>query len=45
MSRTSDPILDHATLSARYFYPWSNRFDDPFYVQGDGFRLGETMTL
>jgi len=45
MSRTSDPILDHATLSARYFYPWPNRFDDPFYVQGDGFRLGETMTL
>ncbi len=40
MSRTSDPILDHATLSARYFYPWPNRFDDPFYVQGDGFRLG-----
>lgn len=40
MSRTSDPILDHPTLSARYFYPWPNRFDDPFYVQGDGFRLG-----
>lgn len=36
----TDPILDHPTLSARYFYPWSNRFDDPFYVQGDGFRLG-----
>ena len=36
----TDPILDHPTLSARYFYPWSNRFDDPFYVQGDGFSLG-----
>lgn len=35
-----DPILDHPTLTARYFYPWPNRFDDPFYVQGDGFRLG-----
>lgn len=40
MSRTSDPILDHPTLSARYFYPWPSRFDDPFFVQGDGFRLG-----
>lgn len=36
----TDPILDHPTLTARYFYPWPNRFDDPFYVQGDGFRLG-----
>lgn len=35
-----DPILDHPTLTARYFYPWPNRFDDPFFVQGDGFRLG-----
>lgn len=36
----TDPILDHPTLTARYFYPWPNRFDDPFFVQGDGFRLG-----
>ena len=33
-------ILDHPTLSARYFYPWPNHFDDPFFVQGEGFRLG-----
>lgn len=32
--------LDHPELSARYFYPWPNRFDDPFYVHGNGFRLG-----
>ena len=36
----TDLILDHPTLTARYFYPWPNRFEDPFYVQGDGFRLG-----
>ena len=36
----TDPILDHPTLAARYFYPWPNRFDEPFFVQGDGFRLG-----
>lgn len=36
----SDQFLDHPLLSARYFYPWPNRFDDPFYVHGDGFRLG-----
>ena len=36
----TDPILDHPTLSARYFYPLPNRFEDPFFVQGDGFRLG-----
>ncbi len=36
----TDPILDHPTLTARYFYPWPNQFDDPFFVQGDGFRLG-----
>ncbi len=33
-------LLDHPLLSARYFYPWPNRFDDPFFVPGDGFRLG-----
>jgi len=36
----NDPFLDHPTLSSRYFYPWSNSFDDPFFVEGDGFRLG-----
>lgn len=40
MPMITDPILDHPTLTARYFYPWPNRFDNPFYVQGDGFRLG-----
>lgn len=35
-----DPILDHPALSARYFYPWPNHFDEPFFIQGDGFRLG-----
>lgn len=35
-----NPYLDHPELSARYFYPWPNRFDNPFFVQGDGFRLG-----
>ncbi|NTV49203.1 MAG: alpha/beta hydrolase [Geobacteraceae bacterium] len=34
------PILDHTALSSRYFYPWPNHFDNPFFVQGDGFRLG-----
>ena len=32
--------LDHPLLSGRYFYPWPNRFDEPFFVEGDGFRLG-----
>ena len=35
-----DPILDHPLLTARYFYPSSNHFDAPFFVAGDGFRLG-----
>lgn len=35
-----DPYLDHPELSARYFYPWPNRFPEPFFVAGDGFRLG-----
>lgn len=35
-----DPILDHPVLSAKYFYPWPNRFDDPFYVDGTDYRLG-----
>jgi pimeloyl-ACP methyl ester carboxylesterase len=33
-------LLDHPLLSSRYFYPWPNRFADPFFVEGDGFRLG-----
>ncbi|HEY4743514.1 MAG TPA: alpha/beta hydrolase, partial [Desulfuromonadaceae bacterium] len=36
----SDPFLDHPALSARYFYPWPNRFLDPFFVEGNDFRLG-----
>lgn len=36
----TDPFLDHPILSSRYFYPWQNRFADPFFVEGDGFRLG-----
>lgn len=35
-----DPFLDHPELSARYFYPWPNRFPEPFFIEGDGFRLG-----
>ena len=33
-------LLDHPLLSSRYFYPWPNRFADPFFVEGAGFRLG-----
>lgn len=33
-------ILDHHTLTERYFFPWPNRFAEPFYVAGDGYRLG-----
>jgi pimeloyl-ACP methyl ester carboxylesterase len=36
----SDQFLDHPILSGRYFYPWPNSFPDPFFVAGDGFRLG-----
>lgn len=32
--------LDHPVLSERYFYPWPCRFQDPFFIEGDGFRLG-----
>ena len=35
-----DPFLDHPLLSSRYFYPWPNSFEEPFFVEGDGFRLG-----
>ena len=40
MNTIGASLLDHPLLSARYFYPWPNRFDDPFFVEGDGFRLG-----
>lgn len=40
LMRMPDPILDHPLLTARYFYPYPNHFDDPFLVQGDGFSLG-----
>ncbi|MEI6208916.1 MAG: alpha/beta hydrolase [Desulfuromonadales bacterium] len=33
-------VLDHPTLSAQYFYPWPNHFDNPFFVTGEGYRLG-----
>ena len=36
----NEPILDHPILTSRYFYPWPNRFEEPFFVEGDGFRLG-----
>jgi hypothetical protein len=36
----SDKFLDHPILSSRYFYPWPNRFEKPFFVEGNGFRLG-----
>ena len=36
----SDPYLDHPMLTNRYFYPWPNSFEEPFLVQGHGFRLG-----
>jgi len=36
----NDPYLDHPELSARYFYPWPNRFDEPYFVAGNGFLLG-----
>ena len=35
-----EPFLDHPELTARYFYPWPNHFDQPFFVYGPGFRLG-----
>ena len=33
-------FLDHPILSSRYFYPWPEHFDQPFFVEGNGFRLG-----
>jgi uncharacterized protein len=36
----TDPFLDHPILSSRYFYPCPIHFEEPFFVNGDGFRLG-----
>jgi pimeloyl-ACP methyl ester carboxylesterase len=36
----NDSVLDHPALSAQYFYPWPNHFDNPFFVTGNDFRLG-----
>ena len=36
--------LDHPVLTERYFYPWPNRFADPFYVEGKGGGWGAGMT-
>jgi hypothetical protein len=38
--RMSDQFLDHPILTSRYFYPRPNRFEEPFFVEGNGFRLG-----
>lgn len=40
MSCMADKLLDHPILTSRYFYPWPNRFEEPFFVEGKGFRLG-----
>lgn len=40
MSCRDESILDNPLLSGSYFYPWPSRFDEPFFVEGDGFRLG-----
>lgn len=40
MSSMADKLLDHPILTSRYFYPWPNRFEEPFFVEGKGFRLG-----
>ena len=32
--------LNHPLLAERYFYPWPNRFSDPFYVEGEEGSLG-----
>ena len=36
----NNSLLDHPALSAQYFYPWPNHFDNPFFVSGNGYRLG-----
>lgn len=40
MSGADDSILDHPALSARLFYPWPNRFPDPFYIDTGAVKLG-----
>ena len=35
----NESILDHQELSARLFFPWPNRFPDPFYVEGEDGKL------
>jgi len=37
---TESSCLDHPVLAERYFYPWPNRFPEPFFVEGKGGRLG-----
>lgn len=37
---TYSSCLDHPVLSERFFYPWPNRFEDPFHVETKGGRLG-----
>jgi uncharacterized protein len=37
---TASTCLDHLLLAERYFYPWPNPFPDPFFVDGNGGRLG-----
>ncbi|MEI6705416.1 MAG: alpha/beta hydrolase [Deltaproteobacteria bacterium] len=39
-SYMNNSVLDHPNLSAQYFYPWPNQFDNPFFVTGSGYRLG-----
>jgi hypothetical protein len=31
----TDQFLDHPILSSRYFYPWPNRFEKSFFVEGN----------
>ncbi|RNC67169.1 MAG: alpha/beta hydrolase [Desulfuromonadales bacterium] len=40
MKQSDKSPLNHPLLSQRYFYPWPSRFNDPFFIDGDGFRLG-----
>ncbi len=40
MTSSAPSPLDHPTLSARYFFPFAAGFADPFFVAGEGFRLG-----
>lgn len=40
MTLSNPSPLDHPLLSARYFFPFAAGFADPFFVAGNGFRLG-----